>query len=148
MKLSTRSTYGLRAMMAIAIENTHGPVMVREIAERHQLPATYLEQIMVPLRKADLLSATRGARGGYRLARPACEITICEIVEALEGRLELVDCTEITCCGVQPDACTVKDLLTEAGAAMRRVLSQVTLAELVERQRAKDADDSALMYMI
>ncbi|HPM25338.1 MAG TPA: Rrf2 family transcriptional regulator, partial [Phycisphaerae bacterium] len=69
MKLSTRSTYGMRAMLELALAVGQGPVMVREIAERQRLPATYLEQLMVLLRKAGLVNATRGAHGGYALAR-------------------------------------------------------------------------------
>lgn len=148
MKLSTRATYGLQAMMAIAREAAQGPVMVKTIAARHHLPATYLEQVMVPLRKSGLLSATRGAKGGYRLARPARDITVCEIVEALEGPLELVDSTDNSCFGIQPELCAAKDVLDEAGAAMRSVLVKVTLAELLDRQLAKEAADAAVMYMI
>lgn len=147
MKLSTRSTYGLRAMMAVANDAGNGTVMVKEIAERHNLPATYLEQIMVPLRKAGLLSATRGARGGHRLSRPAREITVCEIIETLEGPLELVDCAEISSCDAHPDICAMKDVLNEASAALRNVLAKVTLDELVKRQQTK-AEDSVLMFMI
>jgi Rrf2 family protein len=148
MKLSTRSTYGLRAMMAVAMDGSSGPVMVKEIAERHQLPANYLEQIMTPLRKGGLLAATRGAHGGYKLARAAQEITVREILETLEGSLELVECNEVACCGMQPDLCAVKDLLCEASRAMVEVLAQVTLADIVERQREKEAVSSALMYVI
>ncbi|HEX2951453.1 MAG TPA: Rrf2 family transcriptional regulator [Armatimonadota bacterium] len=147
MKLSTRATYGLRAVMAIAASPAGEPVMIKDIAERQKLPATYLEQLMVPLRKSGLLSATRGAHGGYKLSRPAQTITIREIIEILEGPLELVECADITCCGLQPDACALKDLFSEATHAILHVFESVTLAELLERQQAKEANAS-LMYVI
>lgn len=134
-------------MMALAVDEGAGPVMLKGLAERHGLPPTYLEQLMVPLRKSGMLTATRGARGGYRLGRPAQAITVCEIVEVLEGPIAFVDCTEIACCGIAHDACALRDLLDDASNAARRVLDGVTLAQLVERQRAK-ADASVEMYVI
>lgn len=147
MKLSTRATYGLRALMALATEEEAGPVMLKGLAERHALPPTYLEQLMVPLRKSGLVAATRGARGGYRLGRPAEEITVLEIVEVLDGRLTFIDCHDITCCNMAPDSCALKSLLDEASASARRILGDVTLATLVQRQQDRN-DNPSLMYMI
>ncbi|HEY3376507.1 MAG TPA: Rrf2 family transcriptional regulator [Armatimonadota bacterium] len=75
MKLSTRALSGVRAMMAIAQGATQGPVMVKEIAVRQQLPATDPEPVMVPLRKSGLVSTTRGAHGGYTTVISCCKIT-------------------------------------------------------------------------
>lgn len=147
MKLSTRSTYGVRAMLALAVQYGAGQLMVKEISEQQGLPATYLEQLMVLLRKAGLVTATRGARGGYVLSRPPSEITLAEVVEALEGPLNLSGCpTDAGCCG-KPETCALKELWDDASAAMVQVLRSVTLAGLVDRQREKDAT-SVLMYHI
>lgn len=147
MKLSTRSTYGVRAMLALALEYGRGPIMVKEIAERQGLPATYLEQLMTLLRKAGIVNATRGARGGYTLSRPPAEITVAEVIEILEGPLELSECPSgVGCCG-KPETCALSDLWSEATQALNDVFQQVTLAKLVERQREKESAPM-LMYNI
>ena len=147
MKLSTRSTYGVRAMLALAERGSTRPVMSKEIAELQGLPATYLEQLMVLLRKANLLTATRGAHGGYVLARPASEITLLDIIEVLEGSLTLSDCPAGQACCGHPETCALQDVWEEAGQALRDALRNITLANLVERQRDKTADP-VLMYSI
>lgn len=147
MKLSTRATYGVRAMMALAQYQGPGPLMSRDIAEQQSLPATYLEQLMVQLRKAGLLNATRGAHGGYQLARPAAEITMAEIIEVLEGPLTLTDCPTLSGCNTVPDLCALYDIWHDAEEALMNVFRGISLADLVERQRAKASGD-ALTYSI
>ncbi len=147
MKLSTRSTYGVRAMLALALHQRPTPFMVKEIAEQYDLPATYLEQLMTLLRKAGLVTAVRGAHGGYILARPAVEITLAEIIEVLEGPLRLADCPAgAACCG-HPDTCALADVWEDARRALTNSFQQVTLAQLAERHANKQAD-AALNYAI
>jgi len=147
MKLSTRSTYGVRAMLALALSDGLNPLMVKEIAERQHLPATYLEQLMVLLRKASLVTATRGSHGGYVLARPAVEISLAEIIEVLEGPLILSECpTGVGCCG-HPEQCALIDVWAEASQALIQVFANINLASLVERQRAKEMN-TVLMFNI
>lgn len=147
MKLSTRSTYGVRAMLALARHYGFGQLMVREISEQQALPPTYLEQLMVLLRKANLVTATRGAHGGYLLARSPAEITLAEVIEALEGPIALAECPVGTgCCG-EPLTCAIRDLWDEASQALHQVFANITLAGLMERQRTKEADQ-VLMYSI
>lgn len=135
-------------MLALALQQPGtGPLMVKDIAEQQNLPATYLEQLMVLLRKAGLVSATRGAHGGYALARPAAEITMAEIIEVLEGPLSLADCpTDTGCCG-HPESCVVHGLWQQASQALIDVFSNVTLGTLAEQQRARDTGN-VLMYSI
>ncbi len=123
--------------MAVAREGDQTPIMVREMAERYSLPATYLEQIMVPLRQSKLLASVRGARGGYRLTRPANEITLRQIVEALEGPITLVDCDEIACCGIQPDLCALNEFFSSTSRLLQGALDAVTLADITELQQQK-----------
>lgn len=134
-------------MLALALEYGRGPIMVKEIAERQSLPATYLEQLMTLLRKSGLVNATRGARGGYVLSRPPAEITVAEVIAVLEGPIDLAECPSgVGCCG-KPETCALNDLWSEASRALAEVFEQVTLAKLVERQRAKESDP-VLMYSI
>ncbi|MCL5735353.1 MAG: Rrf2 family transcriptional regulator [Actinobacteria bacterium] len=147
MKLSTRSTYGVRAMLVLALRERSGPVMSRTIAEEQGLPINYLEQLMSQLRKANLVTALRGPRGGFVLARPASDITIAEIVEALEGPLTLADCPSGPgCCG-EPEACAVTEVWEKATEALSGALRRISLAALADRAREK-ASSTALTYNI
>jgi len=134
-------------MLALAQHQGAGPLMVKEIAEQQHLPATYLEQLMVLLRKAGLVNATRGARGGYVLSRPAAEMTLLDVIEALEGPLNLAECPDgAGCCG-KPESCALNDIWNDASQALKHAFQKITLANLVERQQSKAAD-SVLMYTI
>ena len=92
MRFSTRVRYGMQAMLALALRPHRVPLSVKEIAERNDLPEHYLEQLITPLRRAGLVQSARGAQGGYVLAHPAAEITLKEIVEALEGPIAVEEC--------------------------------------------------------
>ncbi|WP_005036581.1 RrF2 family transcriptional regulator [Holophaga foetida] len=138
MKFSTRAIYGMRAMLTLAREHGRGSMFLKDIAERENLPGTYMEQLMVPLRKAGLVQAVRGAKGGYTLARHPSEIPVKVLLEALEGPLTLSDCPGGSgCCG-HPETCVLKELWQEASTAMNQVFLETSLATLLERQRAKE----------
>src|ERR1700716_510941 len=98
MMFSTKAEYGVRVMVALArraslAEDGLDPVVpLAEIAERDGLPLAYLEHLVARLRKAGLIDSRRGARGGYMLARPSTEITMAEVVEALEGSIAPIEC--------------------------------------------------------
>lgn len=92
MRLSTRVRYGVQAMLALALRPGPQPMSIKEIAERNDLPEHYLEQLITPLRRAGLVQSARGAQGGYLLSRPASEITLLEVVEALDGPIEPEAC--------------------------------------------------------
>lgn len=147
MKLSTRSRYGLRAMLVLALYEGNEPVMTKEIAERQNLPVTYLEQLMLTLRKAGLVNATRGAKGGYVLTREPKNIRLIDIVEALEGSLEIADCADVPSCCVDARICALKEIFDEANRALRAVFENITLAELAERQRSKESETTQMYYI-
>jgi Rrf2 family protein len=84
-KLSNKGRYGVRALFDIAFHNDGRPTQIREIAERELIPARFLEQIFQDLKKAGLIGSKRGPRGGYHLARPAAEISLGDVIRALEG---------------------------------------------------------------
>src|SRR5580700_4068979 len=98
MMFSTKAEYGVRVMVALARradaaeDGLDAVVPLAEIAERDGLPLAYLEHLVARLRKAGLIDSRRGARGGYMLARPATEITMAEVVEALEGSIAPIEC--------------------------------------------------------
>jgi Rrf2 family protein len=147
MKFSSRATYGLRAMLALARNHGQGPTLLKDVVAREQLPGTYLEQLMVPLRKGGLVQGVRGAKGGYTLSRPPSEISVLDILEALEGPLSLAECPGGSgCCG-HPDTCVLHELWEEGSGALNAIYQGVSLAALLERQRAKESAPSPI-YMI
>src|SRR5437588_9429219 len=92
MMFSTRAEYGVRVMVELARRGGDEPVSLAEIADGDGLPLAYLEHLAARLRKAGLVESRRGSRGGYMLARPAAEITMADVVEALEGSIAPIEC--------------------------------------------------------
>ena len=138
MKFSSRAIYGMRAMLALARAHGHGSTFLKEIVEREGLPGTYLEQLMVPLRKSGIVLAVRGAKGGYTLARSPAEISVLSILEALEGPLALADCPAGSGCCSAPETCALQELWAEGSQALNQIYGGISLAALLERQRAKE----------
>jgi Rrf2 family protein len=135
---STRSEYGVRVMIQLARRRGAGPVPLTGIAEAESLPLAYLEQLVSRLRKADLVSSTRGAHGGYELSRDPADITMAEVVHALEGSLSPMQCfdelggTRVLCNHLEDgfENCATKLLWTRVQGGINRALEQTTLAEL------------------
>lgn len=140
MKLSTRTRYGLRAMVELASHETKRPIMVRKIAEKQQISKKYLDIIFTTLKLAGLVRAVRGATGGFLLTRPAEEIRISEIVSALEGTLSPVECCATPDVCERAVQCAARALWTDLESAITNALAGLTLADLVNRQRALDLE--------
>lgn len=136
MKLSTRSRYGTRVMLDMAEHYQSGPIQLRVIAGRQGIPVKYLEQIIIPLKKAGYVNSVRGFRGGYVLARPPEAVTVGEIVVLLEGGLELTACMDFPENCERAESCVVRTLWQQASAAMYGKLNAVTLADLVKQAQA------------
>ncbi|MFQ3549636.1 MAG: Rrf2 family transcriptional regulator [Armatimonadota bacterium] len=147
MKLSTRSRYGLRAMMVLGMHKSDEPIMTKEIAEKQNLPATYLEQLMLALRKAGLVNATRGAKGGYVLSKQPDEISLVEIVEALEGPIDIADCADVPNCCIDATQCALKIIFEEANNALYSVFEKKNLAQLVKIQQSMEGNQSQMYYI-
>ncbi len=127
--ISTKSRYGVRAVVDVARHGAGRPVSIRAIADRQQLPEAYLEQLVAPLRRAGILRSVRGSQGGYVLARPAEAVSALEIVRALEGPLHIAACT---CGGVDPD-CLEHSLWSRLEEAMEATLAAVSVADLAHQ---------------
>jgi Rrf2 family cysteine metabolism transcriptional repressor len=137
MKISTKARYGTRALLDLALNANGEVIQLKEIAGRQSLSPSYLEHLFIPLIAAGLVKSTRGSRGGVALARPANEIKLIEIVEALEGPISLVECLSGTTVCPRSGACATQDIWGELNDAIGSVLSKTTLADLMERQRLK-----------
>ena len=132
MKLSTRGRYGIHAMYDLAAHGGAGPVPIKAISEREGVPEAYLEQLMGQLKRAGLVSSTRGPQGGYALARPACEISVGEVLRTLEGGLDLVDClTEEDACG-KACACPSRIVYQKLRDGLNQLADSITLQDMIE----------------
>lgn len=145
MKFSARVSYGLRATIALAEAYGQGPVLGKGLSEKEALPAAYLEQIMALLRRAELVSGTRGIRGGYSLARDPQSISVSEILNALEP-LQLSDCPCGPSCCDTPSSCAVHELFQTAEDALRDIFDATSLADLMNRRQ--ELRGGARMYHI
>jgi Rrf2 family transcriptional regulator, cysteine metabolism repressor len=138
MMFSTKAEYGIRVMVELARQPGEEPIPLAEIAERGGLPLAYLEHLVARLRKADLVTSRRGSRGGYLLARPASEITMAEVVEALEGSIAPIECISEAAdgsivCAREADldhVCPTKLLWTRVRHSIIGTLRETTLADL------------------
>lgn len=139
LRLSTKGRYGTRLMLNLAqrYRGGDGAVILKEISDQEEISIRYLEQIIIPLKLGKLVKSTRGAGGGYTLARSPAEITLCEILEALEGTCCLVECVE------DPDFCNRVQVCPtyEVWAGATRVLKDyfdgITLQDLIKQAEKK-----------
>ncbi|GIK76991.1 MAG: Rrf2 family transcriptional regulator [Acidobacteria bacterium] len=139
MLFSTKAEYGVRLMVALGRQGGERPVALASLADAETLPLAYLEHLVAKLRDAGLVSSQRGAHGGYRLARPADEILMLEVVESLEGPIAPMDCFvdgadgRVLCSHESDgDVCSTKLLWTRVHGGITRALAGTTLAELIE----------------
>ena len=123
MLFSTKAEYGVRLMVELGRQPGSRPISLSSVAQAERLPLSYLEHLVAKLRKAGLVTSTRGAHGGYRLAKPAEAITMDAVVEALEGQIAPMDCDH---------ACSTMLLWMCVQGGVTKALSGTTLAELVE----------------
>lgn len=135
-KLSTKSRYGTRMLVDMAQRYNQGPVQLGEIAKRQDISVKYLEQIIIPLKKAHYVKSVRGPKGGHILAKPPEEITLAEIVALLEEVSSLVECTENAEICNRSDICPTRLIWKEASEAMFERLKCITLADLAKNAQA------------
>ena len=132
MKLSTRGRYGIHAMYDLAVHYGDGPQSIKMIAERQTIPEAYLEQLIALLRKAKLVISNRGAMGGYRLAHKPEEITVGQVLRALEGGLNLVEClTEEEQCG-KSCACPSRVVWLKIQQGLNSIVDGITLKDMFD----------------
>lgn len=137
MKLSTQVRYGARAMLDLAVYYGKGPVLSRDIAERQEISLKYLDRILSSLKAAGLVKALRGAKGGYILNNPPAQVTVNQIMGALEGPLELVECVHNKNFCHRVNSCAMHDVWSELGKSMETMLKTTTLEDLVIKDKNK-----------
>ncbi|MCK4912601.1 MAG: Rrf2 family transcriptional regulator [Candidatus Omnitrophica bacterium] len=146
MKISTRSRYGSRLMLELALNYGKGPVFLRDIAKNEEISEKYLSQIVIPLKAKGLITSFRGMNGGYVLAKSPSQINLREIVELLEGGLELLGCigNSSTCSRVA--ICVTRDIWDLVGKKIAQILESVTLEDLIKSHNLKN--EEAMIYSI
>lgn len=141
MRFSSKELYGLKAVVEMARYYSEGPVSLALIARIRKLPLPYLEQIIPLLRKAGIVVSARGAKGGYRLAKPPDKISVGDVLRALEGESLSIPCpltgtncivTAGGCCCPQDMECSARELWGKAQSLLFSLLDRVTIAELVK----------------
>ena len=147
MRLSTKGRYAARLMQELALEYGKGPVLLKEVAERQEISEKYLGHLISPLKAAGLINSTRGAHGGYTLAKAPEDITLAEVVQAVEGNLSLVECVSSPEVCSRVEVCVTRDIWSQLSEKMMEILKSITLQDMVNRQKQKQ-ELHALIYSI
>lgn len=134
-------------MLELASHYGEGPIELKEIAKKENISLKYLEQVINPLRAAGLVKSIRGSKGGYSLAKPPSEICLYDVVETLEGPLNLLECLrDVKVCQKVP-FCVTRDIWKEVSEAISKIFYSVTLEDMVNRKREKEGLNLS-MYQI
>lgn len=137
MKLSTRTRYGIRAIIELAMNYGKGPLQIRVIAQNQDISVKYLEQLMTILRSAGFIRSIRGSKGGYLLARQPSQIKLSGIFDALEGNVTTVECVEDKNYCDRTADCIARQVWAQVQRAIKNVLQSITLQDLVDRAKAE-----------
>ena len=125
-------------MLELASRYGEGPIELKEIAKRESISLKYLEQVIVPLRTGGLVKSVRGSKGGYSLAKPPSEVCLNDLVEILEGPINLIECLNDPKVCQKVPYCVTRDIWKEVSEAVHRIFHSVTLEDMVNRRREKE----------
>jgi len=144
MKLSTRTRYGIRAILELAENHGKGPLQLKIIASHQDISAKYLEQLMAILKSAGLVRSVRGSKGGYILAKPPNQIKLNDVFSCLEGPVTTVECVESENYCARAADCVARGLWAQLQQAITTVLQSVTLQDLLDRTKDGKTIDSQI----
>lgn len=147
MRLSTRGTYGTRALLDLALHQDDEPVRLKDIARRQNISLHYLEHLVAPLIAARIVGSVRGAKGGVQLIRAPHEVKLSEVIQILEGSTALVECINKPESCPRYDVCVTRDIWDEMKKAIDGVLEATTLQDLVERHKRKEKSTEVMYYI-
>jgi Rrf2 family iron-sulfur cluster assembly transcriptional regulator len=136
MRLTTKGRFAVTAMIDLALREHNGPVTLAGISQRQKISLSYLEQLFGKLRRHELVESTRGPGGGYTLGRVAREVTVADIIFAVDEPLDATQCGGKENC-LDDQRCMTHDLWANLNAKMVEYLDSVSLADLVEQQKAR-----------
>lgn len=134
MRLSTRSRYGTRLMFELALNYNKGNVFLKDVAKEEEISEKYLSHLVIPLKANGLISSSRGAHGGYRLAKSPAHITIKDIVQTLEGNLSPVECIKNPSVCRRVSGCVTRNIWEILDEKISDTLSSITLEDLIKQR--------------
>ena len=135
MRLSTRARYGTRLMLELALNFKKGTIFLKDIARKEEISEKYLSHLVIPLKASGLVSSSRGAHGGYMLAKSPSQITLREIVQTLEGSISFVECVKNPSICSRVSKCATRSIWEKLDEKISDELSSVTLEDLVNSQK-------------
>src|SRR3990172_1124901 len=137
MRLTTKGRYAVTAMLDLALHDTHEPVALADIAQRQGISLSYLEQLFARLRKQGLVESSRGPGGGYRLGHPAAEISVANVISAVDEKVDATRCGgKMNCQGEV--RCLTHDLWSDLSGQIHEFLNNISLAQLVARRGVQE----------
>ncbi len=137
MQLTTKARYIIRALIDLSIHSEEGPVLVKDIAQRQNMSARYLEQLLLAPKAAGMIRSTRGANGGFALTKDPSVITLGEIIQIMEGSISPTACSDDPGTCPRSSSCVTHEIWVRIKRATDEILGSTTLLDLVNRQRAK-----------
>ncbi|OVE73433.1 hypothetical protein BVX93_01620 [bacterium B13(2017)] len=138
MKISTRSRYGLRLLINLAINYPVKPLLLKEIASNEEISEKYLSLIILPLKGAGFINSTRGAHGGYLLTKSPSEITVYDAINVLEGNISIVECVLHPQICQRLSVCTTRNFWCELNETIISKMKSVTLQDLIDKYNPED----------
>jgi Rrf2 family protein len=146
-KLSTRTRYGTRALLELALHKGKDPMSLKDIARQQQISLPYLEQLIAPLIAGGIIRSTKGPKGGITLARKPGDIKLSEITHLLEGSVAPVECIDNPEVCKRSEFCATRDIWSELKDVMDDFLQATTLQDLVARQQSKGQKEPSMYYI-
>ena len=151
MRLTTKGRFAVTAMIDLAMRQHHGPVTLAGISQRQEISLSYLEQLFGKLRRHEIVESVRGPGGGYNLARRSEDITVADIIIAVDEPLDATQCGCKENCHGEPEAsgarCMTHDLWATLNAKMVDYLDSVSLKDLVDQQKEKAVEQKPVVVM-
>lgn len=144
MRLTTKGRYAVTAMLDLALNENRGPIRLAAISERQGISLSYLEQLFSHLRRQELVRSVRGPGGGYRLQRDAAQISIAEVIAAVNEDTDATRCGGKGDCH-EGDTCLTHHLWMDLSDRIRDFLSNITLADLVARSEIRDISEQQVL---
>lgn len=139
MRLTTKGRYAVTAVLDLSFHQTEGPVSLADISERQNISLSYLEQLFARLRRNNIVSSTRGPGGGYSLSRPPEDISMAEIILAVDESYDATNCAEDSSgCAGSGTRCLTHDLWHELSQEIHKFLNGISLAEMRSKQAVRD----------
>jgi len=135
MRLSTRARYGTRLMLELALNFDQGTIFLKDIAEKEEISEKYLSHLIIPLKASGLISSSRGAHGGYKLAKSPSQITLKEIVQTLEGGISFVECVKNPSICSRVSKCATRGIWEKLDEKISDELNSITLEDLMNSQK-------------